>query len=75
MKRIITLLLIVNVQFLFGQDPCENYCLNFEDTTCLSHLTIDTTAFPLNIWEIGHPQKPLFDSAASTPNAIVTDTI
>jgi hypothetical protein len=30
---------------------------------------------PLNIWQIGKPQKPFFDSAYSTPNALVTDTI
>ncbi|MBC8046909.1 MAG: T9SS type A sorting domain-containing protein [Fimbriimonadaceae bacterium] len=28
-----------------------------------------------NIWQIGKPQKMLFDSAATFPNAIITDTI
>lgn len=28
-----------------------------------------------NVWQIGKPQKLIFDSAATTPNAIVTDTI
>lgn len=75
MKRILTFLLILNFHFLYSQTPCDNYCLNFEDTTCLSHLIIDTTAFPQNLWQIGHPQKSLFDSAASPLNAIITDTI
>lgn len=28
-----------------------------------------------NIWQIGKPQKTLFDTAASIPNVIITDTI
>ncbi len=34
---------------------------------------LDTSA--LNIWQIGTPEKPFFDTAYSIPNAIVTDTI
>lgn len=34
---------------------------------------IDTTGG--NVWQIGPPQKVLFDSAATLPNALVTDTI
>ncbi|MCB0791030.1 MAG: hypothetical protein KDB97_04645 [Flavobacteriales bacterium] len=34
---------------------------------------IDTTAG--NIWQVGMPQKPLFNAARSAPNAIVTDTL
>jgi hypothetical protein len=34
----------------------------------------DTTANPNCIWQIGRPQKTVFDSALSYPNAIVTDT-
>ncbi|MCF8373621.1 MAG: T9SS type A sorting domain-containing protein [Bacteroidales bacterium] len=37
-------------------------------------LTIDST-LPSNIWQIGQPQKALFDSAYTPPNALVTDTI
>ena len=36
-------------------------------------ITIDTSN-PANIWQIGKPQKIFFDSAYSTPHAIVTDT-
>lgn len=36
-------------------------------------ISIDSTAD--NIWQVGRPQKVLFDSAATVPNAIVTDTI
>jgi hypothetical protein len=34
---------------------------------------IDTTGG--NVWQIGPPQKILFDSAATVPNVLVTDTI
>ncbi|MCX6272287.1 MAG: T9SS type A sorting domain-containing protein [Bacteroidetes bacterium] len=75
MKRLITLFFLLNVQLLYSQSPCDNYWLNFEDTLCLSHLIIDTTAYPQNIWQIGRPQKPSFDSAYSFPNALITDTL
>lgn len=35
--------------------------------------SIDTTGG--NVWQIGPPQKTIFDSAASVPNVLVTDTI
>lgn len=37
-------------------------------------VTIDSN-LPGNIWQIGQPQKALFDSAYSAPNALVTDLI
>ncbi|MFW6020108.1 MAG: T9SS type A sorting domain-containing protein [Bacteroidales bacterium] len=40
--------------------------------TSYKYLELDTSA--QNIWEIGQPSKPFFDSAWSKPNAIVTDT-
>lgn len=36
-------------------------------------ITLDTSS--QNVWQIGRPQKVIFDSAATQPNAIVTDTI
>lgn len=36
-------------------------------------INIDTSS--QNVWQIGKPQKVIFDSAATQPNAIVTDTI
>lgn len=37
------------------------------------YVKIDTVAS--NIWQVGKPQKVIFDSAATLPNALVTDTI
>jgi hypothetical protein len=75
MKRIFIFLFLVNVQFLYSQTPCDNYFLNFEDTTCISHLVIDTTTYPQNLWQIGHYNKPVIDSTACFSTVIITDTI
>lgn len=45
-----------------GQDYTLSICIDIED---------DTT----NIWQIGVPQKPIFNSASTLPGALVTDTI
>lgn len=47
--------------------------INF-DNGYLDRVKIDT-ANPNNIWQIGQPQKTMFDSAFSLPNVIVTDTL
>jgi hypothetical protein len=77
MKKFLIIVVIVSVNYIYGQVPCEDYCLNFDDNLCMSQLTIDTISFPGNIWQIGKPQKPFFDSATSVlkPNAIITDTL
>ena len=36
---------------------------------------IDTLDYPNNQWQIGKPQKTVFDSAYSYPNALITDTL
>jgi len=48
--------------------------INFDDGQNMNFLNIDHS-LPANVWQIGKPQKPFFDSAYSAPNAIVTDTI
>ena len=61
-----------------GQQPFTdnmNYTLTFDDSVGLQHLWIDTISNPVNIWQVGHPQKNLFGEAYSFPNAIVTDTV
>jgi hypothetical protein len=75
MKKLMFILLISNVNFLYSQEPCDWYCLNFEDSQCLEQLFIDTVNFPENLWQIGKPQKPSFDNAHSGLNVIITDTL
>lgn len=77
MKKILTILLFLNFHTLYSQTSCDDnyYNIDFEDTVCLYHIVIDTTSFPNNIWQIGRPQKPLFDSTAYPTNVIITDTV
>ncbi len=49
--------------------------LNFENTPYLNRVLIDTSSNPGNIWQIGHPNKTVFNSAFSFPNVIATDTL
>lgn len=49
------------------------YTADFDTSTSLPW-RLDTTQAG-NIWQVGPPQKTIFDSAYSAPNVIVTDTI
>jgi len=56
--------------FIFGQ----SYSQYFDDTISNAYELVfefDTSA--QNIWQIGPPQKAIFDYPASTPNVLVTD--
>ncbi len=48
--------------------------ISFDDTSTFTYIKIDT-AYHNNIWQVGKPDKVLFNSAHTVPNAIVTDTI
>ena len=56
----------------FGQ---SFWNLNFDDSTYLNRVVIDTTSNPNNIWQIGHPNKTIFTTSHSSPNVIATDTL
>ena len=50
--------------------------IDFEDsTTIANYVVVDTVADPNNSWHIGHPNKPVFNSAASGANVIATDLV
>ena len=80
MKQYFFLLFILLVTLnCAGQVPYElvfgsGATLHFDDTTATRHFYIDT-ALAENVWQIGTPQKTLFDSAYSAPNALVTDKL
>jgi hypothetical protein len=59
-----------NLPISWGQ-----YIYSFEDTTHYHSLIIDYEQNPDNIWQIGKPDKTIFNSAHSQDNAIVTDTV
>ncbi len=45
------------------------------DTSSASALFVRLDTAAGNIWQIGEPQKSIFDSAATVPNALITDTV
>ncbi len=74
MKYLYTLLIALfsiaaNAQFYINQtfeSPYDGYRSSF---------FIDTVTNTNNLWQIGKPQKAMFNNAFSYPNAIVTDTL
>lgn len=45
------------------------------DTASINSIIIEIDTTGANVWQIGPPQKTIFDSAASVPNVLVTDTV
>ena len=45
------------------------------DTISSETIIISTDSSSTNIWQIGKPQKMIFDSAATASNALMTDTV
>ena len=75
-KLLLSISLTLIAATSFGQWLGDDWFdLNFEDTTTLDHLRIDSIANQNNLWQVGTPQKTVFTSAYSSPYAIVTDTI
>ncbi len=74
MKHIIIIaLFLFLVKQGFGQ--FGYFLLNFEDSDPYHEVIIDYNSNPSNIWVIGDPDKPTFDSAKSLPNCIFTGDI
>ena len=72
MKRQVFLFLIL---FLVIKGYGQNWTnINFDDSVGLNRISIDTLILS-NIWQIGQPQKSVFNTAYSLPNSIITDTV
>jgi hypothetical protein len=72
MKQIIFLIFFTSTCIFNYAQELFNACVDFEHNH--NSIVIDTTQ-PSNIWQIGKPSKLIFDSALTTPFAIVTDTL
>lgn len=77
-NHVLLILLLSNASSLFAQYYQQYF--DGADTTCnpnfmQSSLCIDIVNDSSNIWQVGMPQKVIFDSAATFRNALVTDTI
>lgn len=77
MKKLILLPIILLATLVAHAQTIPSFTWTFDDddTSYNNHFVIDTVNYHHNVWEIGRPSKPGFDSAFSTPNAIVTDTL
>ncbi len=76
MKKIffsLTLILIASTSF--GQFWYINFDTPFDTPYVSNSFYIDSLKNPASKWQIGPPQKKVFDSAYSNPNALVTDTL
>ena len=74
MKKLFALLYL-SMQFIaFSQEERFQYFDNPDTTYGEIFMKIDTS-YNDNIWQIGEPEKSLFDTAFSSPNVIITDTI
>ena len=61
------------ISFLRAQ-PYQQF-FDGADTNVWSSLFVVIDSDSNNVWQIGKPQKIIFDSAATAPNVIVTDTV
>jgi hypothetical protein len=71
---LLTFALVLTCSLTKGQAQYLQY-FDGADTSVSNSIIIDIDTSSSNVWQIGKPQKVLFDSAATFPNAIVTDTL
>ena len=65
---------IIFTNSFMAQSQIYNQYFDGNDTSATNSILINIDASPSNIWQIGQPQKTIFNNAATAPNAIVTDT-
>jgi len=72
---LILTLLLISLCSGKGQTPFYSCIINFEDNPCWegSYYNVNIP-FSNNIWQVCIPHKTMFDSAYSSPNAILTDS-
>lgn len=74
MKNRFVILTMLLLTVIISRGQTFHQYFDGADTTNWSlKIKIDTSAN--NVWQIGKPQKSIFDSAATLPNAILTDTL
>jgi hypothetical protein len=77
MRRTITLSVLTALTASLNAQDYQQY-FDGADTLPYNSLFIhidNSDSTHTNVWQIGRPQKTVFDAAATVPNAIVTDTI
>lgn len=74
MKKIFTLFLFFCSGTLLNAQQFYQY-FDGADTIPFYSIAVQLDTSSSNVWQIGPPQKNIFDSASTAPNVIVTDTI
>jgi Secretion system C-terminal sorting domain len=72
-KIILWLIALICPFLLLGQDYQQYF--DGADTSAQNALFLDLNSDTSSIWQIGPPQKTIFESASTLPNALLTDTI
>lgn len=75
MKKTLLLLLVLLLQNTADAQIARRQYFDGADTLAHSFIAIHLDTAAENIWQIGPPQKMLFDTANSLPNVLITDTI
>ena len=76
MKKIYTLLALL--LFISSYADAQQYFRQYfdgADTLFNRSVNISIEKSSSNIWQIGRPKKIIFDTAATKPNVLVTDTV
>lgn len=72
-KTLLFLLFVFSALQGNSQSTRKQYFDGADTSTTSLKIILDTSS--TNIWQIGSPHKSIFDSAATLPNALVTDTL
>ncbi len=75
LKCLLSTLLTFTVIIAHAQITSRSQYFDGADTVANMSIQIELDTASSNIWQIGPPQKTIFDSAATNPNVLVTDTL
>lgn len=73
-RILLVIVLMFNIKTCIAQITLKQY-FDGRDTNANNSIFINFDTSSSNIWQIGKPQKIIFNSAATFPNALVTDTL
>ena len=68
-------LLLLNYNQATAQQDTRRQYFDGADTSVSKSIIVHLDTAAENIWQIGRPQKTIFDTANTLPNVLVTDTI
>ncbi|MDQ3112120.1 MAG: T9SS type A sorting domain-containing protein [Bacteroidota bacterium] len=75
MKKIYVTVILLTLFIRYASAQTQFQYFDGADTMYYNSVNISIDTAATNIWQIGPPQKIIFDSASTQPNVIVTDTI